>query len=86
MHSSAEVRALSRRTSMRVPGEESTMTAPPLPDLVSLDRDITLALAALRRARQVFGRSTDPDIAGLEREAEWRLNRLLERRLTATRT
>jgi len=62
------------------------MTAPPLPDLRSLDRDITLALAALRRARQVFGRSTDPDIAGLETEAEWRLNRLLDRRLTATRT
>ena len=86
MRSSADVRALSRRTSIPVPGEERTMTAPPLPDLGSLDRDITLALAALRRARQVFGRSTDPDIAGLEREAEWRLNRLLDRRLTATRT
>jgi hypothetical protein len=62
------------------------MTAPPDVDLDSLDRDITLSLAALRRARLVFGASTDPDIAGLEREAEWRLNRLLDRRLTATRT
>ena len=62
------------------------MTAPRLLDLDSLDRDITLALAALRRARQVFGSSTDPDIADLEREAEWRLNRLLDRRLSDTRT
>jgi hypothetical protein len=71
---------------MPVPGEEPTMTAPPLPDLESLDREVTLALAALRRARRVFGHSTDPDIAGLEKEAEWRLNRLLDRRITATRT
>ncbi len=62
------------------------MTAPPLSGLDGLDRDITLALAALRRARWACGRSTDPDIAGLEREAEWRLNRLLDRRITATRT
>jgi hypothetical protein len=62
------------------------MTAPPLPDLGRLDRDITLALAALRQARQVSGRSTDPDTADLVREAEWRLDRLLDRRLTATRT
>lgn len=62
------------------------MTAPPLSDLDGLDRDITLALAALRQARWAGGRSTDPDTAVLEREAEWRLNRLLDRRITATRT
>jgi hypothetical protein len=61
------------------------MTAPPLPDLDSLDRDISLALAALRRARVACGRSTDPDTAILENEAEWRLNRLLDRRIAATR-
>jgi hypothetical protein len=62
------------------------MTAPTLSDLEILDRDITLALAALRRARGAFGHSNDPDIAGIEREAEWRLNRLLDRRITVTGT
>jgi hypothetical protein len=61
------------------------MTAPPLTDLESLDLDITQALAALRRARSMCRRSTDPDIGGLETEAEWRLNRLLDRRITVTR-
>jgi hypothetical protein len=58
------------------------MTAPPLSDL---DGDITLALAVLRRARLACGRSSDPDIARIEAEAEWRLNRLLDRRLAVTR-
>ena len=61
------------------------MTAPPLSDLDGLDRDITLALAVLRRARLACGRSGDPSIARIEVEAEWRLNRLLDRRLAATR-
>ncbi|HEY0509628.1 MAG TPA: hypothetical protein VGD12_16335 [Blastococcus sp.] len=58
------------------------MTAPPLSDL---DGDITLALAVLRRARLACGRSSDPDIARIEAEAEWRLNLLLDRRLAVTR-
>ena len=61
------------------------MTAPPLSDLDSLDRDITLALAVLRRARLANCRSGDPDIARIEAEAAWRLDRLLDRRLAATR-
>ena len=61
------------------------MTAPPLSDLASLDRDITSALAVLRRARLVSGRSDDPDLARTAAEAQWRLDRLLDRRLTATR-
>ena len=61
------------------------MTAPPLSDLDGLDRDITLALAVLRRARLACGRSSDPNIARIEAEAEWRLNRLLDRRLAVTR-
>jgi hypothetical protein len=61
------------------------MTAPPLSDLDSLDRDITLALAVLRRARLASGRSNNPDVARTAEHAEWRLNRLLERRLAGTR-
>jgi hypothetical protein len=61
------------------------MTAPPLSDLDGLDRDITLALAVLRRARRAGGRSSDPSITRIEVEAEWRLNRLLERRLAVSR-
>jgi hypothetical protein len=61
------------------------MTAPPLSDLGGLDRDITLALAVLRRARLARDRSSDPNVARIEADAEWRLNRLLDRRLAATR-
>ena len=62
------------------------MTAPPLSDLDSLDRDITLALAVLRRARLACGRSSSPDVARVAEYAEWRLNRLLDRRLAGTRS
>jgi hypothetical protein len=61
------------------------MTAPPLSDLDGLDRDITRALAALRRVRLACARSGDPDAAREAVDAEWRLNQLLDRRLAATR-
>ena len=63
-----------------------TAPAPPVPELDNLDRDITLALAALRRARLARSRSDDLDTARTEENAEWRLNRLLDRRLVAART
>ena len=62
-----------------------TASAPPSTDLDSLDRDITRALAALRRARLARGRSDDPATVRTTEDAEWRLNRLLDRRLAAAR-
>jgi hypothetical protein len=59
--------------------------APSLPDLDSLDRDITLALAVLRRVRLAHSRSSDPDIARAEEHAEWQLNLLLDRRIAVSR-
>lgn len=60
-------------------------SAPPSPDLDSLDRDITLALAVLRRVRLARSRSADPDTVRAEEHAEWQLNLLLDRRLAASR-
>ena len=59
--------------------------APPLSDLDTLDRDITVALAVLRRVRTAGNRSSDPFAARAEEDAEWRLNRLLDRRSAASR-
>ena len=42
-------------------------------------RDITRALAELRRARRAAGGSTAPELSHDVDLAEWRLNRLLER-------
>jgi len=44
-----------------------------------LHRDISRALADLRRARLAAGGSTAPELAHDVELAEWRLNRLLER-------
>ncbi|MGY1700485.1 hypothetical protein [Geodermatophilus sp. SYSU D00766] len=61
------------------------MTAPTLPDLSTLDRSITAALAALRHARASTIRYGDADAVRAERDAESRLNGLLECRLAAQR-
>jgi hypothetical protein len=63
------------------------MTAPArtLPDFPTLDRSITAALVALRRARASSTRSPDADAVRAEEDAEFRLNGLLECRLAAQR-
>ena len=67
-------------------GGTTTVPAQDRRELDCLDRDITRALAELRVARRASGRSPTPDTARAEELAEWRLNRLLERRHGALRT
>jgi hypothetical protein len=55
-------------------------SAPASCDLDGLARDITGALADLRLARRVSDGSVSLDTARAVEMAEWRLNRLLERR------
>ena len=64
----------------------ATVPAQERRELDCLDRDTTRALAELRVARRASGRSPTPDTARAEELAEWRLNRLLERRHGALRT
>jgi hypothetical protein len=63
------------------------MTAPtrPLPDLATLDRHITDALAVLRVARAASRRSPNAVSILAEDDAESRLNGLLEFRQAALR-
>ena len=61
-------------------GGPTTVPAQDFHELDGLDRDITSALAELRVARRRSDPSADPDTARAEELAEWRLNRLLERR------
>ena len=67
-------------------GGTTTVPAQDRRELDGLDRDITRALADLRVARRASGSSATPDTARAEELAEWRLNRLLERRHGALRT
>lgn len=63
------------------------MTAPArtLPDYATLDQRITDALGRLRSARAASTRSRDSESMRAERDAESRLNGLLECRLAAQR-
>jgi hypothetical protein len=69
-----------------VPRGGTTVPAQDCRELDCLDRDTTRALAELRLARRVSGRTPTHDTARAEELAEWRLNRLLERRHGALRT
>jgi hypothetical protein len=64
----------------------SPMTAPPPGELSELEEEITRALAELRAARRASYPRPTLDTARAEEIAEWRLNRLLDRRYAVLRT